>query len=106
MQNVMERKMWDPKGGRRPSKVPREAPQLRHPLPATEALSSSGVDLERKRVAHEVTQRQGSLLRQERRQRRMDGWLTEAPIRMLPKHSKLHQARHVELHTYAFLSKA
>lgn len=83
---------WSPRfASRRPAEQ-LGAEQLRHPSPATEALLPSGpVDLSRKRRAHEVTQRQGALLRQELRQRRMDSWLEEAPIRMLPKHSKLHQ---------------
>lgn len=90
--NVVERKTWDPAAmSRVPAARLKPAAQMRHPAPSKEAMAppKGPPDLEKKHWAHEVTERQGALRRAEMRQRRMDSWVTEAPIRQLPSTSKL-----------------
>lgn len=90
--NVVERKTWDPAAmSRLPAPRLKPAAQMRHPAPAKEAMAppKGPPDLEKKHWAHEVTQRQGALRRAEMRQRRMDGWISDAPIRQVPSSSKL-----------------
>lgn len=90
--NVVERKTWDPAAmSRVPAARLKPAAQMRHPAPSKEAMAppKGPPDLEKKHWAHEVTERQGALRRAEMRQRRMDSWVTEAPIRQVPSTSKL-----------------
>ncbi|CAK9002605.1 unnamed protein product [Durusdinium trenchii] len=90
--NVVERKTWDPAAmSRAPPARLKPAPQMRHPAPAKEAMAppKAPPDLEKKHWAHEVTQRQGALWQAEMRQRRIDSWAFEAPIRQVPSTSKL-----------------
>jgi len=85
--NLVADKRWDPEAMSRPPPLPEpRAPQHRHPAPAKEALApaKAAVDLERKFWAHEVTLRQSALRIAEKRQRRIDSWTGEAPIRLAP----------------------
>mmetsp|Transcript_91607 Transcript_91607/g.165419 ORF Transcript_91607/g.165419 Transcript_91607/m.165419 type:complete len:305 (+) Transcript_91607:69-983(+) len=62
---------------------PLEALQLRHPNPAREAtLHKEHPAVDVKLAAHEAICRQGALRAAEVRQRRIDQWAGEAPIRM------------------------
>eukprot|EP00440_Ansanella_granifera_P020270 gb/GFBE01022021.1/.p1 GENE.gb/GFBE01022021.1/~~gb/GFBE01022021.1/.p1 ORF type:complete len:276 (+),score=47.05 gb/GFBE01022021.1/:1-828(+) len=83
---VIAPKKWSANASR--SRVPPQeiiqAAQMRHPAPAREALlrDKEHPDIEVKLRAHEVTQRQGALRRAEMRQRRIDAWAGEPPIRL------------------------
>ncbi|CAE7455153.1 unnamed protein product [Symbiodinium pilosum] len=87
--NVVAHKRWDAEAMSRPAPLAsRElrATQIRHPAPATEALAptKASPDLERKFWAHAVTSRQSAIRLAEKRQRRIDVWAGEAPIRLAP----------------------
>lgn len=81
-EGIMEPRHWD--ANREKKEVPPspESTQFRHPVPAREAMLKAEPSLETKIAAHEVTQRQGALRRAEARQKRIDSWLDEAPIRL------------------------
>ncbi|CAE7316365.1 unnamed protein product [Symbiodinium microadriaticum] len=87
--NVVAHKRWDAEAMSRPApstSTEHLSSQIRHPAPAKEALApaKASPDLERKFWAHEVTSRQSTLRMAEKRQRRIDSWAGDAPIRMPP----------------------
>ncbi|CAJ1351381.1 unnamed protein product [Effrenium voratum] len=97
--NVVAPKAWDPEAMRRvpPARL-KPAAQRRHPAPSKEALLPQGPpDWERKLQAHALTTRQGALRRLEMRQRRIDTWAGEAPIRQCPLSPQLSQATRREM---------
>eukprot|EP00930_Biecheleria_cincta_P060102 TRINITY_DN45790_c0_g1_i1.p1 TRINITY_DN45790_c0_g1~~TRINITY_DN45790_c0_g1_i1.p1 ORF type:complete len:283 (+),score=39.01 TRINITY_DN45790_c0_g1_i1:72-920(+) len=75
---------WSATKVRVPPKELIQAAQLRHPAPAREAVlrEKEHPDIDVKLRAHEFTERQAALRRAEMRQRRIDAWAGEAPIRM------------------------
>mmetsp|Transcript_81076 Transcript_81076/g.224337 ORF Transcript_81076/g.224337 Transcript_81076/m.224337 type:complete len:307 (-) Transcript_81076:159-1079(-) len=58
------------------------AARFRSPQPARDAMQDQAPSIERKLAAHAVTERQAALRRMEMRQRRVDSWLEDAPVRM------------------------
>lgn len=80
-ESVVQPKHWSKEPKPAPSVEP-ELSQFRNPAPARVAMLESGTDVQRKVVAHVVTERQGALRRMELRQRKMDSWLGDSPIRM------------------------
>mmetsp|Transcript_77535 Transcript_77535/g.185964 ORF Transcript_77535/g.185964 Transcript_77535/m.185964 type:complete len:268 (+) Transcript_77535:36-839(+) len=91
--NVVAHKRWDAEAMSRPApstSTEHLSSLIRHPAPAKEALApaKASPDLERKFWAHEVTSRQSTLRMAEKRQRRIDSWAGDAPIRMPPADSR------------------
>eukprot|EP00933_Yihiella_yeosuensis_P059734 TRINITY_DN6134_c5_g1_i1.p1 TRINITY_DN6134_c5_g1~~TRINITY_DN6134_c5_g1_i1.p1 ORF type:complete len:323 (+),score=49.21 TRINITY_DN6134_c5_g1_i1:202-1170(+) len=81
-ENVVEPGNWNAhKVHRRPEKV-LEGHQIRHPAPSTEALYQEEIKKEDKLRAHEVNNLRGRIIAAEKRQKRIDSWAGEAPIRM------------------------
>eukprot|EP00429_Kryptoperidinium_foliaceum_P079615 CAMPEP_0176216880 /NCGR_PEP_ID=MMETSP0121_2-20121125/17411_1 /TAXON_ID=160619 /ORGANISM="Kryptoperidinium foliaceum, Strain CCMP 1326" /LENGTH=319 /DNA_ID=CAMNT_0017556005 /DNA_START=20 /DNA_END=978 /DNA_ORIENTATION=- len=82
-EKVVEHKRWCAKTKPSPPAGDLVASQYRNPEPAKRAtLHEAHPDAERRDTAHGFTERQASLRRLELRQRRVDAWAGEAPIRM------------------------
>jgi len=70
-------------GPPRPCTVEPLAPPMRDPEPARRAmLHEAEPGIERRLAAHSVTERQAALSRLESRQRRVDAWAGETPVKM------------------------
>eukprot|EP00931_Biecheleriopsis_adriatica_P005310 TRINITY_DN106836_c0_g1_i1.p1 TRINITY_DN106836_c0_g1~~TRINITY_DN106836_c0_g1_i1.p1 ORF type:complete len:290 (-),score=40.70 TRINITY_DN106836_c0_g1_i1:100-969(-) len=85
--NVAPAHKWSAASCTKPRDRPADiihAAQIRHPAPAREAMlrNKEHPDIDVKLRAHEVTERQGALRRAEMRQRRIDAWAGEPPIRL------------------------
>lgn len=77
-------KRWSTQARPEPAPELPLASQFRNPEPARHAMLrvDPQEDQARKLAAHAVTERQGALRRLELRQKRVDAWLGDAPIRM------------------------
>lgn len=81
--HVMQPKKWSTAPKSAPNLGPPVATQMRDPDPARNALFNKTVpSVDVKLAAHAVTERQASLRRLEMRQRAVDSWVQDAPVRM------------------------
>jgi len=82
-----------------PPPLERQPAQFRHPAPAREALLQDQPTNEKRLAAKEVTEKQGALRILENRQRKIDSWLEDAPIRMAAAASSSSKGKAIRSHS-------